>query len=139
MSNACSQVIISYSDFSRELRAVRHDARRFATFVQALDRGLDRTPFALELPVVAAAEARADLQRDLRTGARSMRDYLADRKRGGAPDLPSLSDIDRVLSDALREVDRIAQPVGETPQERRRRLGIGGAMAAMSNDVLRTR
>lgn len=81
-------------------------------------------------------QARAELRAEMVQGVRTMGAYLKGRASDGIPGLPSIGGIHSLVQQAIDEIDSINQPVGESRDERRRRLGLGPALSNLANTVL---
>ena len=68
-------------------------------------------------------------------GAIAMGQHLKDRVNSGAAGLPSVSQINSLVDRAIAEVDNIDQPVGESTDQRLRRLGLGPAVGSLARQV----
>ena len=83
----------------------------------------------------ARAEAQAVLREKMVAGAIAMGQHLKDRVNSGAAGLPSVSQINSLVDRAIAEVDNIDQPVGESTDQRLRRLGLGPAVGSLARQV----
>lgn len=72
------------------------------------------------------------LRAELAEGINQMGDYLKKRARSGASGLPSIEAITNLVDQAIDEIKTINQPVGESREQRRKRLGLGPATTSLA-------
>lgn len=79
--------------------------------------------------------ARAELRTEMAQGVQAMGTYLTDRARDGGSDLPSIEGTHKLVQQAIDDIDNIDQPIGETRDERRRRLGLGYSLSSLAKTM----
>lgn len=131
-SSSCKARLIDAS----AVFALLHPCTDAVCYAQSIAK-LTRAP---DLIIVYPAEPaeRAQVQqairREIAYAAVYMGEALTRRAREGDSTLPSVDEIEELAASARREVDAIDQPIDETPDQIRQRLGLGPAkrrMAAM--------
>lgn len=87
-------------------------------------------------PHAERQQARAELRAEMVYGVKAMGTYLNNLANDGISGLPSIDGITQLVQQAIDEIDSIDQPVGESLNERRRRLGLEPALSTLANKVL---
>lgn len=125
----CQRRYIRYSDLYRDFYAC-NDARCYARKLLSVDQ----VPTVVIYPEVHSARVQAqdDFRSDVMQGVEQMGAYLEQRAYAGEAGLPSISSLRSLVSDAKREIANIDQPIDESPDQWRRRLGIGNAMRLLA-------
>jgi hypothetical protein len=121
--DSCNSYAIGVEDLNDELRA---DMERPDVLADLLRRIDDREVY-VDLPAQPAA-AVAELKANLAAAVAAVGDAVREAKDRGdshSDELPSLDEIDGLVSQAKDDVDAIDQPLDEDPEARRIRLGIG--------------
>ncbi len=128
-SDNCRSRYIFYKDLYRDVHTCK-TARCFA--LKFLE--IDRAPTVVIYTGAHAERARAHaaLREDMVYGVEKMGAYLKERAGAGAAGLPNMSEIKSLVNQATREVDSIDQPIDETPEQQRARLGLGSAMRLLA-------
>lgn len=128
-SGDCRWRYISFDALYRDIYSCQ-TGRCYATkFLQ-----IDQAPIVVVYPQapVERAQARAAFHEDMAYGVKAMGTYLKGRVNEGAAGLPSISDITNLTNRASEEIDSIDQPISESPDQQRRRLGLGSAMRTLA-------
>lgn len=121
----CNSYAIGVDDLNRELNADMGDAVVLADLLRRID---DHEVYVDLPPPPAAAQAVAELKANLAAAVAAVGGALRDAKNRGdsrSDALPSIDEIDDLVSQATSDVDAIDQPLNEDPEARRIRLGIG--------------
>lgn len=128
----CDTRLITSQDLYRDFHSC-HTGKCYATkFLQ-----LERLPMVVIYPAAIEERqlARAELRAEMAQGVQAMGTYLTDRAKDGGSDLPSIEGIHRLVQQAIDDIDNIDQPIGETRDERRRRLGLGSSLSSLAKTV----
>lgn len=98
---------------------------------------IDQAPLVVVYPAApqALVAAQAQLHAEMAAGIRAMGAGLEQQVSNGTTGLPSLSEIDDLVDDALSEVDAIDQPVNESSDQRLRRLGLTPSIRSLANQA----
>jgi hypothetical protein len=126
---SCTTRYIEYRDFYRELRACE-SAHCFSRVFLALER----TPTVVVYPDDHWT-ARAAIETEVRFAANAMGEHLKQRVYSGAAGLPSVAQINGLVSDAISRIDAINQPVTDSLDERLKRLGLSSSLRALARNV----
>lgn len=129
----CDKRYINSRDLSRDFYSC-NDGRCYAwKFLQ-----LKRQSMIIIYPEPHAErqQARAELRAEMVYGVKAMGTYLNNLANDGISGLPSIDGITQLVQQAIDEIDSIDQPVGESLNERRRRLGLEPALSTLANKVL---
>lgn len=132
-ASGCSTAYIHFQTLYDEL----HSCSTGPCYARVLS-GLERLPVVVIYPAAQAVQAQAALAAEVRAGVEAMGETLRGRLAADDPGLRTdAARIDQVVADALAEADAIQQPIDETDEQRRQRLGLKRATRALVHGVLR--
>jgi hypothetical protein len=134
-STSCGRRYIDYQRLYKDIYACNSGDCYARKVLQ-----IDRVPLIVVFPQVPAARAEAisALRAEMAYGIDRMADHLKERARSGAPGLPNLSGVEDLQRRAKAKLDRIAQPLNESDDERLRRLGLTPEMVELAMLVRRS-
>jgi hypothetical protein len=133
----CNSYAIGVDALNRELQA---DMQR-PDVLADLFRRIDDHEIYVDLPQrpeeahAAVAELKQNLTAAVAAVGAALRD-AKDRGDSASVALPSLDEIDDLVSKAKEDVEAIDQPLDEDPEARRIRLGIGPHVRRLSDDLV---
>lgn len=131
----CTNRLIRATTVLYELKTC-YDAACYAARIVEISAAPD-----IVLTYPAEPQERIALQHAIRAelayAVQYMGRHLRERALQGAPGLPDLGAIDNLIAEAKAEVNAIDQPIDETRDQRRQRLGLGRAKRRMAELVRR--
>lgn len=131
-TDPCTERSITSQDLYRDFHSCNTGKCYATKFLQ-----LERLPMVVIYPAAIEERqlARAELRTEMAQGVQAMGTYLTDRARDGGSDLPSIEGTHKLVQQAIDDIDNIDQPIGETRDERRRRLGLGSSLSSLAKTV----
>lgn len=132
LGSDCDARYITYSNLYKELYSCNTGKCYSMKFLE-----LNRMPVIVVLPesYEQQEEALQQLRAEMVYGVKKMGAYLKTQASNGVSDLPSIDKLGSLVDSAVSEIRNIGQPVGETREERRRRLGLGPAVTSLAKKV----
>jgi len=125
----CPSRIIDFADVDRALECAT--AKCFAQGLIALNQ----QPTEVVFPQGQAAQAQQAMRARVEAAVKVMGEALKEQATIAQDSLPELDALKDEIQSALEEARNIDQPVGETDDERRQRLGLGPNILKMARDV----